>query len=249
MLWSAEVMHLVARRAAEYGVEIDGTVRFNLQRAVQRKDTIVQGILEGIYSGLRGKEAIIFLRDEARFLNDHEIDTGEGRLSFARAIIATGARNAVPLIEGLDQIDYLTNRTALHLQEFPRCMVIVGGGYVGIEFAQMYERFGTEVTLLGRNPQLAPDEEPNLASLLAGYLREEGIDVRTGTPVTRVRQEGAEKVVTALADGTETDFRADEVLIATGRVGNTDELNLEAAGVDIAPTGGFVRVDDELRTS
>ncbi len=138
MIWSAEVMHLVARRAADFGVEVDGSVRFNLQRAVQRKDTIVEGILNGIYSGLAKKsEAIAFLRGEARFLNDHEVDTGDGRLSFAKAVIATGARNAVPPIEGLDQVDYLTNRTALHLQELPRRMVIVGGGYIGIEFAQI----------------------------------------------------------------------------------------------------------------
>ncbi len=242
-------MHLVARRAAEFGVEIDGTVRFDLRRAVQRKDTIVQGILDGIYRGLQGQEAITFLRGQARFLNDHEVDTGDRRLSFARAIIATGARHAVPPIPGLAHVDYLTNRSALQLHELPNHLMVVGGGYVGIEFAQMYARFGSRVTLLGRNRQLAPGEEPELAQLLAEYLWEEGVEVHTDAPVLRVRQEGNEKVVTARIEGQERDFRGDALLIATGRVGNTDGLHLDAAGVIRDAKTGFVSVDEQLRTS
>lgn len=149
MIRSAEVMHLVARRAAEFGVEIEGSIKFNLAKAVARKDAIVQGILDGIYGALeRRREVITFVHGEARFLNDHEIDTGEGSLSFKKAIIATGARNVVPPIKGIGEIDYLTNRTALLLDELPASIVIIGGGYIGLEFAQMYSRFGTEVTLL-----------------------------------------------------------------------------------------------------
>lgn len=250
MIRSAEVMHLVARRAAEFGVEIDGSVRFNLATAVARKDTVVQGIIGGIYGGLKRKqEAITFIRGQAQFLNEHEVDTGSGRLSFEKAIIATGARNVVPLIfRGEEEFDYLTNRTALQLEQLPASMIIIGGGYIGIEFAQMYGRFGTQVTLLGRNRQLAPGEDTELTSLLADYLRDEGIDVRTSTPVVRVRAEGKEKVVTALVDGAERDFRAETVLLATGRVGNTDGLNVAAAGVEVARRG-FVQVDEQLRTT
>lgn len=254
MIRSAEVMHLVARRAAEFGVEIDGSVRFNLATAVARKDTVVQGIIGGIYGGLKRKqEAIAFIRGQAQFLNEHEVDTGSGRLSFEKAIIATGARNVVPLIfrgedSFMSKIDYLTNRTALQLEQLPASMIIIGGGYIGIEFAQMYGRFGTQVTLLGRNRQLAPGEDAELASLLADYLRDEGIDVRTSTPVVRVRAEGKEKVVTALVDGAELDFRAETVLLATGRVGNTDGLNVAAAGVEVDKRG-FVQVDEQLRTT
>ena len=249
MLWSAEVMHLAARRAAEFGVEIQGPVRFNLPVAVARKDRIVQGIVDGIYAGLKRRaEAITFLRGQARFLNEHEIDTGDGRLSFAKAIIATGARRAIPPIPGLGEVPYLTNRSALFLDELPRRLIVVGGGYVGIEFAQMMGRYGAQVTLLGRNVQLAPGEDRELADLLAGYLREEGIQVHTGTPVVRVARQGSEVKVTALVEGQEQDFVGDALLLATGRVGNTDELGLEAAGVE-RHGRGFVRVDDELRTS
>lgn len=265
MIRSAEVMHLVARRAAEFGVEIEGNIRFNLKTAVARKDTIVQGIVDGIYGALdRRSEAITFVRGEAHFLNDHEIDTGQGRLSFEKAIIAAGARNVVPPIQGITEVDYLTNRTALFLEKLPASMVIIGGGYIGIEFAQMYARYGTEVTLLGRNRQLAPGEDTELADLLTGYLREEGVVVHTDTPVVSVRVEGSEKIVTARVNGQESDpsihstgsgqvslrrgFRAEAILLAAGRVGNTDTLGLSEAGVSTNERG-FIQVDDQLRTN
>ncbi|MCH7532911.1 MAG: NAD(P)/FAD-dependent oxidoreductase [Gemmatimonadetes bacterium] len=242
-------MHLVARRAAEFGVEVEGQVRFRLDQAVARKDSIVKGIHKSIYGALdRRKEAIDFLRGEARFLNEHEIETGDGRLSFEKAIVATGARRVVPPIPGLEDVEFLTNRTALELNDLPSSMIIVGGGYVGIEFAQMYGRFGTRVTLLGRNSRLAPTEDPDLAQLLAGYLREEDIQVYTNAPVTSLRKDGHESVASAMVDGEEKEFRAEVVLLAAGRVGNTDRLDLEAAGVATLAKG-FVQVDDRLTTS
>lgn len=242
-------MHTVARRAAEFGVEIEGPVRFNLPTAMRRKDAIVGGIVDGIRGALeRRKEAITFLRGEAQFVSDHEIDTGERRISFGKAIIATGARNATPSIDGLAGVDYLTNRTALQLNALPGRLVIIGGGYIGIEFAQMYARFGVQVTLLGRNRQLAPGEDEELAALLADYLREEGIVVHTEAPVVRVRQNSSGKTVTALVDGQERDFVCDALLLAAGRVGNTDSLGLVQAGVETGGKG-FVEVNAELQSS
>ena len=241
-------MHLVARRAVDFGIEIEGRVSFNLAHAVARKDGIVQSIIQGIYGALEQRhEAITFIRGQARFLNDHEIDTGESRLSFDKAIIATGARNVVPsAIEGIADIDFLTNRTALLLETLPTSMVIVGGGYIGLEFAQMYGRFGTQVTLLGRNQQLAHGEDMELAGLLADYLREEGVDVHTNAPVASVKTEGTNKVVSAWIDGEETDFVTETVLLAAGRIGNTEGLNLDATGVSVER--GFIEVNDELCT-
>ena len=242
-------MHLAARRAAEFGIEIEGKVRFRLDQAVERKNEIVRGIHRSIYGALdRRGEAIDFMRGEARFLNEHEIDTGDGRLSFKKAILATGARRLVPPIPGIDEVEHLTNRSALDLSDLPSSMVIIGGGYVGIEFAQMYGRFGTRVTLLGRSVHIAASEDSEISELLAEYLRDEGIDVRTNAPVTSLRKEGHTSVVSATVDGVESEFRADCVLVAAGRVGNTDQLDLAAAGVTCAEKG-FVTFDEQLTTS
>ncbi len=249
LLRSAEVMHLVARRAADFGVEVDGRVRFRLDKAVERKDAIVQGIVDGLHSALgKRAEAIDFIRGEARFANEHEIEADDGRLSFDKAIIATGARRAIPPIAGLDDINYLTNRSAMELKQLPSTLVIIGGGYVGIEFAQMYARFGSRVTLLGRNPHLAPGEDTELADLLRGFLSEEGIDVQTEAEVRALRTEGSVKVAIVARGDTEQEYRGESLLVATGRVGNTDRLNLPAAGVN-ADSRGFVGVDSELRTN
>ncbi|MBX2802284.1 MAG: FAD-dependent oxidoreductase [Myxococcales bacterium] len=241
-------MHLVARRAAEFGAHVDGSVRFELGDAVARKDRIVGGIVSGIYRGLDQQSGITLLRGHARFLDDHTLDVGDEKLTFSRAIIAVGARNAVPPIDGIDDVDLLDNRTALLLEDVPESLIVIGGGYVGIEFAQMYARFGSKVTLLGRNPQLAPGEDSELAALLAGYLREEGIDVRLDTTATRLSQDGPQRVVTTRTGGKAESLRASHVLVATGRVANVDELALDAAGVRTTERG-FVEVDEGLATS
>ncbi len=249
MLRSAEVMHLVARRAAEFGVEVAGPVRFHLDQAVARKDTIVRSIVDTIHRALRKRgEAIEFIQGEARFVDSHEMEVGSRRLSFEKAIIATGARRATPQITGLDQIDYLTNRSALELDDLPSSLIVIGAGYVGIEFAQMYARFGSKVTLLGRSDSVASGEDPELSKLLEDYLQEEGIDLHTRATVEAVRREGGANVVVARVEGAEREFRGDAVLLATGRVANTDQLDLPAAGVDIMERG-FVQVDEQLQTS
>ena len=249
MLRSAEVMHLVARRAAEFGVEVTGDVRFHLDRAVARKDGIVGGIHRSIHGALEKRhDKIRFIRGAARFVGPHEIDYGDGRLTFEQAIVAVGARRVEPPIAGLDHVDYLNNRTALELSHLPESLVVIGGGYIGIEFAQMYARFGTKVTLLGRNRQLAKGEDSELAALLGDYLREEGIDVRTSAVVDAVRTDGDRKLVSVTADGDRQEIEAEQLLVATGRVGNTDDLGLDAAGVDVGDRG-FIPVDDGLRTN
>ncbi len=161
MLWSAQVMHLAARRAAEFGVDIEGPVRFRMEKAVARKDAIIRGIHTGIYGALHKRDdRITFLRGEARFVGEHEVDTGEQRLSFAHVIIATGARRAKPPIAGIDEVDCLTNRSALDLDHLPESMIVIGGGYVGIEFAQMYARFGSSVTLSGTAGRASSERAP-----------------------------------------------------------------------------------------
>ena len=241
-------MHLVARRATEFGVAIDGTVRFQLGKAVERKNGIVSGIHHGIYSALEKQAKIDFLKGEARFVGSHEVDTGDRRLTFGQAIIATGARRSTPPIDGLADVPHLNNATAMHLDVLPASLIVIGGGYVGIEFAQMYARFGSQVTLLGRNAQLTPGEDRELAGMLAGYLRDEGLDIHTEAVVQSVRLDGGERLVHAIVNGESREFRAEAILVATGRVGNTDNLGLEQAGV-ATTKHGFITVDEQLRTS
>ena len=249
LLRSAEVMHLVARRAAEFGVEVEGSVRFHLDKAVERKDAIVQGIVHSLHGALTKRaDKIDFVAGTAHFANDHEIDAGDGRVSFEKAIIATGARRSIPAIAGLGDIKYLTNRSAMELDRLPSSLIIIGGGYVGIEFSQMYARFGSSVTLLGRNAQLAPGEDAELSDLLRGYLAEEGVDVHTEATVRAVRTEGDIKIVVAEIGDSEREFRGESILVATGRVGNTDKLDLPAAGIN-SGGNGFIEVSGELRTN
>ena len=149
---------------------------------------------------------------------------------------------------GLIDGEYLTNRSALHLEQLPTHLIVIGGGYVGVEFAQMYARFGSRVTLLGRNPQLTPGEDEELARMLGDYLREEGIDVRTAAAVSAVRRDDGDYLVEAWVDDSAQEFRGDALLVAAGRVGNTDELGLAEAGVE-TNGHGFITVNDQLRTS
>lgn len=247
MLRSAEVMQLVAREAHRFGVHVEGSVRFDLRQAVARKDAIVRGIIEGIYRDLEKNARVTFLKGHAAFLSDHEIEVDGRRYAAEKFILATGAQAGRPDIPGLEEAGYLTNYEALLLEELPDSLVVIGGGYVGVEFAQMYARFGTKVTLLQRRDHILPGEERELADLLADYLREEGVEIHTSAPVVQAGRENGYKVVWAEVEGEARAFRAHEILLAAGRVPRTADLGLENAGV--RTEGPRVVVDDELRTS
>ena len=226
----------------------ESALGFNMGTAVARKNNIVQGIIHGIHGALKRQDAITFIKGPARFVDPHEIDTGESRLTARTIIIATGARRAVPAIEGLDEAEYLTNRSALELDHVPSSIVVVGGGYVGIEFAQMLSRCGSRVTLLGRNDQIASGEDAELSTLLADMLRDEGIAVHTGVTVRKVhRSNGPYRITSTGFDG-EQQFEADDLLLATGRVGNTDDLGLSAAGIAIRKRE-FIPTNDQLQSN
>jgi pyruvate/2-oxoglutarate dehydrogenase complex dihydrolipoamide dehydrogenase (E3) component len=185
LIRTGEVAQL-ARRGHEFGVEIDGTVRVNLAAAVARKDKIVRGIIDGIYADLKKNQRVTFFKGRASFVNGNEVEVNGERLHADKFIIATGADDPPPPIHGLGVTEFVTNYEALQLSTVPRSLVVIGGGYVGLEFAQMYARFGSEVTLLQRNPHLAPNEEPEISEAIADILREEGIRVYTDAPAVRV---------------------------------------------------------------
>ncbi len=242
-------MHIVRARAAEFGVRgVDpAALSFHLPTAMARKDAIVGGIIEGIYSGLERNANITFLRGQAEFTSPVDIRVDGKPITAEKVILAVGARQVVPPIPGLGVAGYITNREALQLERVPESMIVIGGGYVGIEFAQMYARFGTRVTLLGRAPQLMRREEPELARMLAETLRAEGIDVHVSTPVVRAGREGARRWVEAETPEGVQRFEAEVLLLAAGRVARVESLGLDQAGVEM--DGRFIRVDETLRTS
>ena len=244
LLRSAEVAALM-RRAAEFGVPVQ-EVAVDMPTVVNRKEMLIRGIREGLYRNIANNSAIKLVEGEARFKSPVELEIGDTLYQADKSIIAAGSRIGMPSIEGLDEVDYLTSREGLDLRYVPSSMIIVGGGYVALEFAQMYNSFGSHVTLLGRNPQIAPGEDTDIANALADIMREDGVELYTNAPVNRIYEEHGTKVTIAEIDGEEREFRAESLLIATGRTPNGDQLALE--NTDAALNSTAIETDEQLRT-
>jgi pyruvate/2-oxoglutarate dehydrogenase complex dihydrolipoamide dehydrogenase (E3) component len=242
-------MHLVRVRAAEFGVRgvNPDALWFDLPATVARKDRIIQSIIDGIYGWVNRDENITFIRGRAEFTAPVDIRVDGHKIRADKSVIATGSRPADVRIPGLTEAGYITNYEALQLQELPSSLIIIGAGYVGVEFAQMYSRFGTRVTLLSRSPRIMQHEEPDLSELLGGLLTAEGIELCLSATAIRAEMEGKEKVVVAEIEGHEQQFNAEEILLAVGRIPRVDGLGLEQAGVEMGPHG--IQVDGSLRTT
>ncbi|HEV3455190.1 MAG TPA: mercuric reductase [Thermoanaerobaculia bacterium] len=188
----------------------------------------------------------VFLGD-GRFVAPDAVEVDRHRLRFRRAVIATGARAAVPPLPGLAEAGYRTNETIFNLTALPRRLAVLGCGPIGCELAQAFARFGSEVTLLGRPPRVLRREDDDAAELVAAALARDGVRLDLGVKVTAVRRDGPGKVLAIEGDGGRRELAVDEILVATGRQPNVDGLGLEAAGVRFTATG--VEVDDRLRTA
>jgi pyruvate/2-oxoglutarate dehydrogenase complex dihydrolipoamide dehydrogenase (E3) component len=184
----------------------------------------------------------VFLGD-GRFTAPDTLEVGGKVLRFRRAVIATGARAAVPPVPGLAEAGFLTNETVFELTELPPRLAVIGGGPIGVELAQAFARFGSDVHLIGRDPRLLPRDDPQASAVAARALERDGVHLRLGRSPVRVERDGADKRL-VLDDGSEV--RADAILVAAGRAANVEGLGLEAAGVKY---GKGVVVDDKLRTS
>ncbi len=242
-------MHLIRERAAEFGVRgVDpAALWLDLPAVVARKDRIVQGIIDGIYGWVNPSPNVTLIRGRAEFTSPVDLRVDGRTITARQSIIATGARTADIEIPGLVETGYLTNYEALQLQRVPSSLIVIGAGYVGVEFAQMFGRFGTKVTLLSRSSRIMKHEEPELSERLAGMLIAEGIDVRVGAEGIQAERAGTGKRVMAAIGGQVQAFQAEEILFAGGRVPRVDGLGLEEAGVKIDPAG--VHVSDQLRTT
>ncbi len=241
---SARAAH-VARRGADYGVLVDGPVRIDMARVKERAQTVARNARTGVEGWLKGVKGLTVINGHARFEAPGRIRVGDLVLSAPRIFINVGARTAVPAIPGLDGVPYLTSSTILQLDRVPRHLVVIGGSYIGLEFAQMYRRFGAEVTVIERGPRLIGREDEDVSAAIRAILEDEGIAVRTGAEDIRIAPH-RDGVAVAIADDAE--IIGSDLLVAVGRRPNTDDLNLDAAGI-ATDARSYITVDDALATT
>lgn len=242
---AASLLH-GARGARQFGIQIEGAGA-DWASVIGRVERVIDTIRGG--DGDRNiREAGIDLRKgHARFVAPGEIEVGGDILRGEAVILATGARAAIPPIPGLREHGFITNIEAVTLPELPHSLSILGTGVIAMEFAQIFARFGVQVTMVGRNPRLLPAEEPELAAILGGVLQDEGVRIETGVALEGVEQAGAGKRLTGWRHGQRLEIEAEEILVAAGRAPNIEDMGLEIAGVVTSELG--IQVDATLRTS
>lgn len=244
---AAAVAHS-ARHASRYGIEIPAfTVDWTA--VMDRVARVIDTIRGGDGDANVRNAGIALFKSHARFRDANTLMLEDGQIISAdKVVIATGAAERVPTIDGLLDVGYITNMEAVALPALPRSLAIIGGGVIAVEFAQIFARFGVEVTILGSSDHLLPKEEPALADALQTVLEHEGIRVETGVRVTHVDRDGENKVLRAEGGGKAQSWSASEILLAAGRAPVVDGLDLENAGVEYSPKDG-IAVDAQLRTT
>lgn len=252
MIASARVAYL-ARRAADFGVET-GPVSVDMETVRQRKRDIVEQFRSGNRENIESTDGLDLIEGNAAFIDGKtlEITLPDGSIQTLQSgcvIINTGERPFIPPIDGLDAVDYLDSTSIMELGTVPDHLLVLGGGYVGLEFGQMFRRFGSAVTIIQRGDQLLTREDADVADTVADILRDDGIDVLCSTEATAAEQrdDGTVSITIENDDGTQT-LEGSHLLIATGRRPNTDTLNLEAAGV-ATDKRGHVQTSNRLETS
>lgn len=252
LLASAEVAHQ-ARRSGVYGIRT-GSVEVDYKAVKKRKDELVESSREGIEERLEETKNLTFLRGEAAFTGPKQIevalsDGGTSQLTAERIFINVGTHPAIPELDGLDKVPYLTAVTMMDLEELPEHLIILGGGYIGLEYSQMFRRFGSKVTLIERGKQLLAREDEDIAQELCGILQEEDIVVHLNTEVTGVHQTASGAISVALKQGNETSkVLGSHLLIAIGTTPNTAALHLDTAGVEVDKKG-YIEVNEKLETT
>jgi pyruvate/2-oxoglutarate dehydrogenase complex dihydrolipoamide dehydrogenase (E3) component len=252
MIASAHIAQL-ARRSGEYGVHT-GEVKVNLKEVKARKDKIVTQFRKSIEKSFEEANNLTLLYGEAAFtgtktLEVHLTHGGKKQITAEKIFIDCGTSPSVPALEGLQTVDRLNSTTIMDLEELPQHLIILGGGYIGLEFGQMFSRFGSKVSILEHGPQLLSREDPDIAASITDILQEEGIDIYCNTTVTRVSRHAAGGVeLTTETNGKTKTLHGSHLLVAVGTTPNTKALNLTAAGVK-TDEKGYIIVNKQLETS
>lgn len=244
---SAYAAHL-ARRAADYGVMIDAPVRIDFARVMDRARTVTRNARTGLETWIGGMDNITLIRGHARFESPDTLRVGDDRITAPRIFLNVGGRAAVPDMPGVNEVPFLTNTSLLALEELPRHLIVIGGSYIGLEFAQMFRRFGSEVTIVERMDRLVAREDEEVSESIREILEAEGITIRTGAEcISLTMHNGAPAIGVDCTAGPPVVIGS-HILLAVGRAPNTDDLDLARAGIAV-DDHGFIPVDDRLQTN
>jgi len=247
MIASAYAAH-VARRSGDYGVSIDTEIEVDMKAVNARREGIVAKSRNGVEKSLRDNEKVTVFKGTARFESPTTVRVGDELLEAKQIFLNVGGRAAVPNLPGIHSVPFLTNSSLLELNVLPKHLVVVGGSYIGIEFGQMYRRFGSEVTIVEKGPRLVGHEDEDVSACVRSILEAEGITIRTSAECIHLKPQGSDVVVGTNCTEGEPDVVGSHMLLAVGRVPNTDDLGLEHAGVK-TDERGYIVVDEELRTN
>jgi pyruvate/2-oxoglutarate dehydrogenase complex dihydrolipoamide dehydrogenase (E3) component len=244
---SARAAH-VARRGAEYGVSVSGAIRVDMARVKARADAVATNARTGVEKRLRGLPSCTVIDGHARFEGRDSVRVGGEVLTASRIFVNVGGRAHVPDLPGIREVTFLTNSSILALDRVPEHLVVVGGSYVGLEFGQMYRRFGAEVTIVEKAPHLVAREDEDVSEAIRGILEGEGVTVRTGAECIRFAPHERGVAVGVDCEEGEPFVVGSHVLVAVGRRPNTDDLGLDRAGV-VTDARGYIVVDEGLATN
>jgi pyruvate/2-oxoglutarate dehydrogenase complex dihydrolipoamide dehydrogenase (E3) component len=244
---SARAAH-VARRAGDYGVMIPGSIAVDMKKVKMRKDALVRRSSEGVEKWLKNTQNLAVYEGHARFADAHRVRVGDELLEADKIFINVGGRASVPPLEGIDEVSYLNNSTMMDVDFLPEHLVVIGGSYVGLEFAQMYRRFGSEVTVVERGPRLIHREDEDVSENIKTILEGEGIKIRLEAECIAFEKRGDKVAVQVDCSTGDKSVVGSHALLAVGRVPNTNDLGLKQAGIEVDKRG-YIQVDDQLRTN
>ena len=246
MVASAQVAHY-ARDAVRWGVRVSG-VEVDLPAVVARKNQVVQNARTSIQKRIDARPNIKLVRGPARFIAPNQVQVGAEVFESEKIFINTGTRPALPQIPGLDAVPFLTNATIMDLQAVPEHLLVLGAGYIGLEFGQMFRRFGSRVTIIHNGERILPREDPDITAALQSALEAEGIALRMKTETKRAENRTGGIALTLASGASSETLQGSHLLVATGRKPNTDDLGLAAAGVSTDPRG-YIKVNGRMETN